>query len=59
MRSADIETRNGILGMGIDEFPMLMSMDFDSHSLLQGIGGQDDYMLTGIPQHAWTVSIRL
>lgn len=47
MRNADLEMRSGILGVGIDDFPMPVSMGFDSHSLLHGVEGQYDYMVAG------------
>ena len=47
IRIADLDTRSSIIGVSIDDFPMSISMDFDSHSFLHEIGGPDGYMVAG------------
>ncbi len=42
-RNTDTEQPNLINGMGIDEFPMPMPIDFDNQSLSYSVGMQDGY----------------
>jgi hypothetical protein len=44
---ADIPTPKDVMGMGIDNFPMLLPMGFGSPGLLYNMGGQDGYGETG------------
>lgn len=44
---ADTQQPNGVMGMGIDNFPMSMPMDSGSHGLLYNIGGQGGYGVIG------------
>ncbi|KND95319.1 putative transcriptional regulatory protein [Tolypocladium ophioglossoides CBS 100239] len=48
VQNVDTEQPDGVVGMGIDDFPMSMPMGFGSHSLLYGMGGHDGYAGTGL-----------